>query len=322
MLRVKVQDDGLRMMIAEHPQIRNFIVFSLLAHLVFIGLLSAVQQSTRLPANRPLQVRIVDQSARTRVSPPRDRRILGEFTARAQRPAEKSGLPRTPNSSGIPHLASASPRTAIVTSPAVSSAAAGPSAPSAPRTALTPWVPPPLRTLSGPAVTPSPKAAQVEPLEGESVGRSTHSSDLRGQLAGLWKSLDARQYPGQEADTGEEGDTGSPEGPTVSLDSQDSRFASYLLGVKRRIESVWGYPPEARGLTGNLVVTFGITRDGHLSDLQLTQTSGLAPLDNEAIRAIRQATPFTPFPERMRFERLNIRAAFYYHTSRTSLRDR
>jgi protein TonB len=138
----------------------------------------------------------------------------------------------------------------------------------------------------------------------------------------LWKNLDARQYPGQEADTGEEGDTGSPTERTISLDSQDSRYASYLLDVKKRIEHFWGYPPEARGLTGNLVVTFGITRDGHLSDLQLTQTSGIAPLDNEAIRAIRQATPFNPFPERMRFERLNIQAAFYYHVNRRGIRER
>ncbi|MCZ7624940.1 MAG: TonB family protein [Candidatus Methylomirabilis sp.] len=99
------------------------------------------------------------------------------------------------------------------------------------------------------------------------------------------------------------------------------RFASYLLGVKRRIESVWSYPREARGLTGNLIVTFGITRDGRLGDLRLTQTSGIAPLDNEAIRAIREANPFMPFPEQMRFERLNIRAAFYYHVSRTTLRN-
>lgn len=139
-------------------------------------------------------------------------------------------------------------------------------------------------------------------------------------MAMLWKSLDAGQYPGQEADTREEGDTGSSTGPTVSLDSQDSRFASYLMGVKRRIESVWSYPRDARGLTGNLVITFGITRDGRLSDLQLTQTSGIAPLDNEAIRAIRLANPFGPFSEQMRFERLNIRAAFYYHVSRASLR--
>ncbi|MDE2180008.1 MAG: energy transducer TonB [candidate division NC10 bacterium] len=305
------------MLTAEHPQIRNFLVFSLLAHLVFIGLLSVVQLPARLPSDRPLQVRIVDQRIPTRVSPPRDRRMLGESTTRAHRPANKAGPPRTPDSSGIPHLASAARPKAIATPPAAS----GPDASSTDRTASTPRTLPPLLTLQGPAVTPGPKAAQVEPLEGDGVGRTTRSSNLRGQLAMLWKSLDPGQYPGQEADMGEEGDTGSSDGPTVSLDSQDSRFASYLLGVKRRIESVWRYPQEARGLTGNLIVTFGITRDGRLSDLQLTQTSGIAPLDNEAIRAIRQATPFTPFPEQMRFERLNIRAAFYYHARRAIFRN-
>ncbi|MDE2060341.1 MAG: TonB family protein [candidate division NC10 bacterium] len=310
------------MLTAVHPQIRNFLVFSLLAHLVFIGLLSVMGRSIQLPADRPLQVRIVDQPIRTPTLPPRDRHTLGEVTARAQRPATKAGPPRTPNSSGIPHLASASSRPAMATPPAASSAVAGSGAPSTHRAALTPWTPPPLLTLKGPAVAPSPKTAQVEPLESEDVGRSVRPSNLRGQLAMLWKSLDAGQYSGQGADAGEEGDTGSSAGPTVSLDSQDSRFASYLLGVKRRIESVWSYPSEARGLSGNLVVTFGITRDGRLRDLQLTQTSGIAPLDNEAIRAIRQATPFSPFPERMHFERLNIRAAFYYHVSHTSFRNR
>lgn len=301
-------------MTAEHPQIRNFIVFSLLAHLVLVGLLSVMQMSARLPIDRPLQVRIVDQSARSRVVPPRNSRALGRFAARAQRFAKKAGPPRTPKSSRIPHLEAASLRTARSSPPSASSAS---------HAALTPWVPPLLRTSPGLlAVTPSPKSAQVEPLDGEGAGGSARPSDLRGQLAMLWKSLDAYQGPNQGTDTGEEGDTGSTTGPTVSLDSQDSRFASYLLGVKRRIESVWSYPPEARGLTGNLVVTFGITRDGRLSDLQLTQTSGIAPLDNEAIRAIRQATPFTPFPERMQFERLNIRAAFYYYVSRSSLKDR
>lgn len=136
----------------------------------------------------------------------------------------------------------------------------------------------------------------------------------------LWKSLDPTKYPHQEADTGVDGDTGSPTERTISLDSQDSRYASYLLGVKRRIESRWGYPPDARGLTGDLLVTFAITRDGRLTDLNLTETSGIAPLDNEAIRAIREAAPFAPFPERMKFERLNIRAAFYYYNTRARVR--
>jgi len=321
-LRVKVQDFWSRMMSAEHPQIRNFIVFSLLAHLILAGLLSAMQLFARLPADRPLQVRILNRSVRTRVPPTRKHIIPEKFAARTQRYAKKVGPLITPKRVSRPSVKSAPLPTASLAPPPASAAIARSDAPSAHRAALTPWVPPQMRTTPGLAVSPSPKVAQVEPLEGESAGGSTRPSDLRGQLAMLWKSLDAKQYPDQGADTSEEGDTDSPTGPTVSLDSQDSRFAPYLLGVKKRIEGVWGYPPGARGLTGNLVVTFGITRDGHLSDLQLTQTSGIAPLDNEAIRAIRQATPFSPFPERMHFERLNIRAAFYYHVSRGGIGDR
>lgn len=321
MVRVKVQEGGLRILTTEYPQIRNFIVISLLAHLMFIGLLSVVQRSARLPADRPLQVRIVNQSVRTQTVPSPARKTLGKVTARAHRTAKKASPSRTLSRSRISRLASASHRRAVKVPPA-STAKARPELPPATQpVALTPWTPPPLRTLQGAVAATGPKAAHVEPLEGESVGGSARTSNLRGQMAMLWKSLDAGQYPGQGADTRTDGDIGSSNGPTVSLDSQDSRFASYLMGVKRRIESVWTYPPDARGLTGNLVVTFGITRDGRLSDLHLTQTSGIAPLDNEAIRAIRQANPFGAFSEQMRFERLNIRAAFYYHLTRASLKD-
>jgi protein TonB len=311
------------MMPAEHPQIRNFLVVSLLVHLVFVGLLSVMQWSAKSPANRPLQVRIIDSPVQKRISPLHSRRMPDKPTARAQRQAKKLDRTRPPKQSRLARLKAAPPRTPVVTPPAASPAVAQPSVPAARHAALTPWVPPAIQTSPDLAATPpSPKMAQVEPLEGEGNGRSTRSADLRGQMAMLWKSLDAQQYPDRSANGGEAGDSNSSTGPTVSLDSQDSRFASYLLGVKRRIESIWSYPSEAKGVTGNLIVTFGITRDGRLSDLELTQTSGIAPLDNEAIRAIRQATPFSPFPERMHFERLNIRAAFYYHVSRTSFKDR
>ncbi len=138
----------------------------------------------------------------------------------------------------------------------------------------------------------------------------------------LWRNLDPREYASAPADMGEEGDTGSASERTVSLDSHDSRYASCRLGVKRRIEGVWGYPPDARGLAGDLLVTFTILRDGRLKNLQLAETSGIAPLDEEAIRAIREAAPFAPFPERMKFERLNIRAAFYYNATRVPIQAR
>ena len=383
------------MMFAERLQFQKFIMISLLAHLIFAGLLSAVRISMPFPPERPLRVRIVDQPRRTAVRPPLQPKNLGEFSARAQRPAEKEGPARAPDSSLLPGAERVIPRMAItpppaslaatpgvpaprpVPSPSIPSAASPPSAladlsppPStagAPRVIPSPSIPPPPRVPPASAASvakavPAPPSATAAPrassppapsppamssegaVQGAPSGRAGTSDpkgrqgprrsgveadertggqyDLRGQVAMLWKSLDPRQYPYHDIDTDEDGDTGSTTERTVSLDTQDSRFASYLLGVKRRIEALWAYPPGARGLSGNLVITFGITRDGRLADLHLTETSGLAPLDNEAVRAIREAAPFAPFPGRMQYERLNIRAAFYYYASRAGVRGR
>lgn len=389
-------------MFVERLQFQKFIVLSLLAHLIFAGLLSTVRISVPIPADRPLRIRIVNQPKPSAIRPPLDHRNLGQFSSRAQRPAGKEGPARTPASSLRPNLESRSPRAALslpppprqgtpaapapraLPAPSIPAVPAAPSvladlsAPTpapAPRALSTPSIPPPRLVSPPPASTagkavpalpgaiaapqgPSPPAPSPLVQRGEHEGKQIGSGgavkgapagragaseprvtqggrssgdgnegaarpyDLRGQVAMLWKNLDPSKYPYQDADTGEEGETGSTTERTISLDSQDSRFASYLLGVKRRIENIWDYPPEARGLTGNLVVTFGITRDGRLSDLQLIETSGIAPLDNEAIRAIREAAPFAPFPERMKYERLNIRAAFYYYASRAGFKGR
>jgi len=380
-------------MFVERLQFQKFIVLSLLAHLIFAGLLSTVRISVPIPAERPLRIRIVNQPKPSAIRPPLDHRNLGQFSSRAQRPAGKKGPARTPASSSLPNLESRSPRAALSLPPpprqgtpaaAVPRALPAPSIPAVPaapsvladlsaptpapasRALSTPSIPPP-RLVPPPPASPAGKAVPALPgaiaapqepsppapsppalssggaVKGAPAGRAGASEprvaqggrssgdgnegaarpyDLRGQVAMLWKNLDPSKYPYQDADTGEEGETGSTTERTISLDSQDSRFASYLLGVKRRIENLWDYPPAARGLTGNLVVTFGITRDGRLSDLQLIETSGIAPLDNEAIRAIREAAPFAPFPERMKYERLNIRAAFYYYASRSGFKGR
>jgi len=348
------------LMFAERSQFQTFIALSVLAHLFFVGLLAVVRVSVPFPPERPLRVRLVQQPAPQVIRPPAESRNLGEFSGRAQRPAQIEGPARTPDSSGIPGLES--PPARLVIPPKLPPSSPAPAA-SSPRTIPTPPVaavapasplvaeapPPPSspssRAVPGPSILPPapPRVAQAPVVPAAKGGASrpdssepagvrggrpgaqgaegpTRPFDLRGQVAMLWKSLDPTKYPHQEADTGEDGDTGSPAERTISLDSQDTRYASYLLGVKRRIESRWGYPEGARGLTGNLLVTFAITRDGRLTDLNLTETSGIAPLDNEAIRAIREAAPFAPFPERMKFERMNIRAAFYYYASRAGLR--
>lgn len=102
---------------------------------------------------------------------------------------------------------------------------------------------------------------------------------------------------------------------TVNLSTTEFKYISYFNKLKWKIDSVWSYPKESayRGEQGVLFLKFTIRRNGDLESVQLITSSGYARLDNEALRAIKVAAPFAPFPKGWGgLERLNITATFEY----------
>ena len=105
---------------------------------------------------------------------------------------------------------------------------------------------------------------------------------------------------------------------TVDFNTTEFKYISYFNKLKRQIEGVWNYPElsQMRGEQGELFLIFTIRRDGQLEDVKLINSSGYTRLDDEAIRAIRVASPFPPFPNQWAgLEILNVRAAFRYQIS-------
>ena len=105
---------------------------------------------------------------------------------------------------------------------------------------------------------------------------------------------------------------------TISLDTDDKRYVTYAQAIKDRIAGQWKYPQEARkkNLEGRLVALFSLNREGTLTRLDITKTSGHEVLDREAERAIRNAAPFPPFPSTVTVNRLNINVFFDYTLSK------
>lgn len=105
-----------------------------------------------------------------------------------------------------------------------------------------------------------------------------------------------------------------PKEDTVDWNTTEYKYLSYFLKLKRQIEGVWNYPDasKARGEQGELLLIFTLSSDGRLEDVKLLETSGYPRLDNEAIRAIKVAAPYVPFPKAWDLERLNIKAGFIY----------
>jgi TonB family protein len=112
----------------------------------------------------------------------------------------------------------------------------------------------------------------------------------------------------------EEKEASEVEEDTISLDTKEPKYVSYASVLKGRIASQWGYPIQAREqlLEGQTQILFSLNRDGSIIRVVKIATTGYDILDDEAIRAIKEAAPFPSFPSHITVKRLNIRANFDY----------
>ena len=86
----------------------------------------------------------------------------------------------------------------------------------------------------------------------------------------------------------------------TSVATRESADAAYLHSFLKRLEAVGNkYYPEASiryGLYGSLRLLVVVRQDGNLEDIRVLKSSGYAVLDEAAIKTVRMASPFAPFP--------------------------
>jgi len=84
----------------------------------------------------------------------------------------------------------------------------------------------------------------------------------------------------------------------IGARAKEFRFARYIEDWRIRIERIGelNYPAAARGIYGTLQVSVSIRADGSLEGVEISRPSGKKVLDEAAIRIVRLAAPFAPFP--------------------------
>ena len=92
-----------------------------------------------------------------------------------------------------------------------------------------------------------------------------------------------------------------PKRKFVSASTQEYAWAGYLRSWVDRAERVGNlnYPDEARrrGLEGTVVINIGVRRNGSVERADIVQSSGVALLDDAALRIARLAEPYPPLPK-------------------------
>ena len=86
-----------------------------------------------------------------------------------------------------------------------------------------------------------------------------------------------------------------------TMKSNNAWYVQDWVGKVTRVGNI-NYPTEARraGIYGDLRMLVSIRKDGTIKEVTILQSSGSSVLDDAAIRIVRMAAPFAPFPESMR----------------------
>ena len=139
---------------------------------------------------------------------------------------------------------------------------------------------------------------------------STKKKDGKVNTLALLDGLDAEQFASMDTDLLGYYDDNEP----ISLDTKEVKYADYFARIKHQIERVWVYPVTAaeRGISGDLSLTFRISKDGNLMGVRLVEQSGHEILDVAALKAVKEAAPFYPFPKNIQRDKLTILANFVY----------
>jgi protein TonB len=135
--------------------------------------------------------------------------------------------------------------------------------------------------------------------------REQEQEQQKPQLRGISPEVDriSQQLASLEAELDEQTRTYSSRPRVRRLTAASAKQAvdaAYLLDWRRRLEAVGNrYYPEASvryGIYGDLRLLVVILQDGSLENIRVLSSSGYAVLDEAAIKIVRMAAPFAPFP--------------------------
>lgn len=117
--------------------------------------------------------------------------------------------------------------------------------------------------------------------------RSLDAARLEAQISQNWDKYQER-----------------PKRKFIGARTQEYRFARYVEDWRIKVERVGNlnYPEEARRrkIYGSLALTVAIRSSGEVDNIEVSRSSGHKELDEAAVRIVRLAAPYAPFPDDIR----------------------
>lgn len=96
----------------------------------------------------------------------------------------------------------------------------------------------------------------------------------------------------------------------ISVALRDIEWKSYISEVQYWIKKHWA--PQRDSESRSTKVVFYVLRDGNIEDLKISKSSGVASVDQEALKTVQNSVPFLPLPEGVS-NRIGIEFSFDYN---------
>ena len=178
----------------------------------------------------------------------------------------------------------------------------GGGAPNAEPPAPAPAAPEPAPVTMAPAPEPKVEPPKKKPPVPEARPQLTAAERAytRGATSGVPRATGrASSTPGLEFGP-----------PGAGVPGETDAFGDwYLAGVQRKIWTIWAQQIKT-DFRQPIPVVFTILADGSVTDVHVTQRSGVALLDLAAQRAVASAAPFGPLPRDYGTNRYTVQAIF------------
>ena len=151
-------------------------------------------------------------------------------------------------------------------------------------------------------IKPKPRSsAQQKPKPEEEEASNVVPFGEGGPVSGPYGTFNAGGAKGGFGFTGGGGDFGS-------------RYAWYVRVVQQKVSENWLKYEVDPGISDarRVYVTFDIVRDGHPTNVQIEQSSGVPSLDQSAVRALQRIDTFGPLPSDYSENKVSVEFWFDY----------
>lgn len=88
-------------------------------------------------------------------------------------------------------------------------------------------------------------------------------------------------------------------------------FNAYMRDMQRRIKLNWDPPKQE--VSKSVTLLYTINKDGSLKKYKVLKSSGDKYLDNAAIKALKDTSPFRPLPKEFEGESVDVQFTFDYN---------